>query len=271
LILGSDDSTERGQLIGIMFYYFVSGMFMIVCIVVHLRFVKSDFFELVMSKAKKQTLEYSEVVPPGEDTSQIKVASNEIEEKLNDNKKSDLQRLSFQGDSVKSIWGVLKEIKLMTGLMLLIYIQTFMMFPGTTLKKQVSFLDETWNSVLLIATYNLFDTVGKIFTVFRSGFNQYSVTVLVIGRFFLFIPFILMASTDNIQVIDQDWFTFFNVGLFALTNGYATSCCFILGPESVKGEKKEIAGFILTLALQIGIMLGTFLALPFDLLPGEHN
>jgi hypothetical protein len=61
--------------------------------------------------------------------------------------------------------------------------------------------------------------------------------------------------------IPSDLFSVFNMSLFALTNGWATTACMILAPSFVHSDEKETAGFMMTFPLTFGILAGTFLAL----------
>ena len=54
-----------------------------------------------------------------------------------------------------------------------------------------------------------------------------------------------------------------NVGIFGTINGFITTALFVLGPESVKPEFKEAAGFVMVLGLLTGIFFGCMVALSF--------
>ena len=66
------------------------------------------------------------------------------------------------------------------------------------------------------------------------------------------------------RVISDDWFTYLNMILFALTTGYSTGSHMNLAPQKVHTElQKETAGFLVSFPLFFGISCGTFFALLF--------
>jgi len=250
LALGDNANTDTGQIIGILLYYGIAAVFLGITIVVHYRFVKTDFCKKTIADNEKKTLLASQqrAINKTESSAESLESTPLVAEKSNPWMKL------YEGFSL---------IKLVFMLIVVIYIQTFMMFPGVMLLKEMSFLNDTWKTVLLAATFNVFDVVGKSLTNYRQYYNSASTTVLVFGRFVFFMPFILMALNMDIPIIGTDYFPFVNIALFALTNGYATSSCFILGPEYVADDKKETAGFITMFGLLFGIFTGSFLALAF--------
>ena len=54
--------------------------------------------------------------------------------------------------------------------------------------------------------------------------------------------------------------------VFSVTNGFNTGAFMQFGPEKVSDQLKEKVGFVSGFSLCFGIMLGTFLALPFQLI-----
>jgi len=204
----------------------------------------------------------------GEDKKKLAIEEkshdNEGENTVENNVTENLVEKPAANNALKQMFGVFQEIRLCSLMIILNYTQTFMMFPGVTLLKKMTIMDVTWKTVGLISSYNVLDSVGKSLTNNRNWYTKYSVAIIVFGRFAFFLSFILMACYDNIPIISDDWFAFVNVGLFALTNGFATSALFILAPEQVSSEKREIAGFVMMFSLQFGITFGSFLALSFQ-------
>ena len=175
----------------------------------------------------------------------------------------DLSREVYKHDwkfIVKVFW----KINPLPIIVFLIYVQTFMMFPGVSLKKQMMGVSKAWNGTLLIFVFNVFDTVGKYFSSYRKFYSKKSTIILVFARFLFYVFFLVMASRIDIAIICDDWFAIVNMALFSLLNGYTTSCAMVLAPEMVDNEEKETVGFLMTHPLYLGIMIGTFLALPFE-------
>jgi len=241
------DSLEDGALIGVFVYFGAAVMILIFCVFLHFKFVKSDIYDYYMMKSRRQTIEYQEVMNIQDS---ITTPLSEPEENT---------EMNFT-----TLFQVLGKVKLYVGLMLLLYIQTFMMFPGVMLDKPIPGMKFDWKVVSMIFTYNLFDTIGKFLTKRRDLFNKCCITALVLARFWFFFTFLIAATTMNVDVFDSTWFAYVNIALFALTNGYATSALFTLIPEQLQTNiEKEISGFLGVWGLTGGIMCGAFLALPF--------
>ena len=140
------------------------------------------------------------------------------------------------------------------------------MFPGTSLSTNFNFLgtsnrDFAWFSVILITTFNVFDTIGRFAGGFKQIFTPWSVLFLTILRL-VFIPsFVLIQlKTDPSWLFQSDWFKFVNMALFALTNGYNSTLCMIYGPSMAEDKNKERAGLIMNFHLVGGIFMGSLIA-----------
>ncbi len=131
------------------------------------------------------------------------------------------------------------------------------------LKKQIEGLDPAWASTLLVLTFNIFDSVGKYIAEFQNIYNGASTVILVLGRSLFFLTFLVMVGDPSALIVGADWFAFINMAVFALTNGFCTSCVMILAPQKSTDEEKETAGFLMSLPLVFGITCGTLLALVF--------
>lgn len=108
------------------------------------------------------------------------------------------------------------------------------------------------------------DTVGKYLSAIKSLYSKNITILLVMLRFIFFIFYLIMATRDDVYIISNDVFAFFNMALFALSNGFTTSCCMVLAPDLAENNEKETTGFLMTHPLYFGIMCGSFLALPFE-------
>lgn len=151
-------------------------------------------------------------------------------------------------------------------LLSLLYLQTFALFPGVLLLKQIYGLNTTWNPVLLILIYNIFDTMGKYIGVIRIFFTKIRITIFVVVRCLFFATFLLNVQNKySLSFLTSDWFCLFNLGLFAVSNGYLTTALFILGSESyTKAQQKEKVGFMMSFMFNIGCIGGSLLALSFS-------
>jgi len=247
-LLAFENPTDADT-IGIYVYFGAASFILLICVWLHYVFIKSEIYFYYTMAVRRKTIEYSEVTDNSGGVPLVPKA------------KAPEEDMNF-----KTMGIVFKKVWLYVILLIFLYIQTFMFFPGVMLDKPIStsLMDTDWKIVWMIGTYNVFDTIGKLMTKWRSWFNKWSITVLIIGRFWFVCTFLIQATSTDVQVIDTVWFGFVNVALFALANGFATSALFIMAPEQVNGEiEKEIVGFLSVLGLTTGIMLGAYLALPF--------
>ena len=262
-IFGSEE--EYGIMVGTIVYFTISASFLMINLVLYILFKKTDFCKYYIQLAKShkkpnQTLELPE--SSGKEALLNGEKSNSFEEK-DDN--LEISREVYNHDW-KFILKVFWKINPLPLVVFLIYVQTFMMFPGVSLKKEMSGISKAWNSTLLIFVFNLFDTVGKYISANRNWYSRKSTYILVFLRFIFYIFYLIMASRNDIFIICDDWFAIVNMALFSLLNGYTTSCAMVLAPELVENDEKETVGFLMTHPLYLGIMIGTFLALPFEAL-----
>ena len=260
LVLGSEANTNKGQIIEILVYFGCSGLFLALCIYLHYKFIKTELY-LSYLKVEQKEVNDSIILVEDNENINVNVNINQKESSISINKEALVKKDFIEINSFKRLYQVFVDIIYYALFMILIYIQTFMMFPGVMLLKTMTILDPTWKTVLLVTTFNSFDCLGKILANYRNLYNKYSIGILAVGRLAFFLPYILMAMNGNNPIINDDWFAFVNSALFAVTNGFCTASLFILGPASVPDHKKEIAGFVMAFSLQIGVVIGSFSAL----------
>ena len=263
IVLSIFGSEEYGILVGTIVYFSISAFFLIFTLVLLLLFKKTSFckyyIKLAKSKRKRQTVELPE--------------SSVKESFLVDTEKADA--IEEQEESVeisrevythewKFIIKIFWKINPLPIIVFLIYVQTFMMFPGVSLKKEINGITKAWSGTILIFVFNMFDTVGKYLSVKRSWYSKRSTIMLVFARFIFFIFYLIMASRKDIFIICDDWFALVNMAVFSLLNGYTTSCAMVLAPEMCNNDEKETVGFLMTHPLVLGIMVGMILALTFE-------
>ena len=109
-------------------------------------------------------------------------------------------------------------------MILLNYVQTFMVFPSLVFAKPFS-IPTVWGIALLNLFYNLGDLAGRIFCSYRKLFNKESLIYVFFARFVFYWTIIALAKNIDDSLLKSDAFAFMNIFLFALTNGIATSSC----------------------------------------------
>lgn len=225
--------SSQSSLFDIFIQYVSTTSFLVFCAYLHLKFVKSDY---AVRQIERHTV-------------------LQISSKPNKNHAQELK------SSLQRLWKTFKQVQALALFMILIYIQTLMLFPGVMLKQEIPNLDLSWKVVLLQATYNISDTLGKLLTK-HVLLRKQAIFKLILCRFVFYFTFITQAVTSGAPIIDDVWFTILNIVLFGVSNGFTTSAIFIFGPQEFDGEDKEIVIFLLLNCLSFGIMLGSFMAIP---------
>ncbi|EAS01236.1 equilibrative nucleoside transporter family protein (macronuclear) [Tetrahymena thermophila SB210] len=149
--------------------------------------------------------------------------------------------------------------------LVLIYIQTFMMFPGVSIFQKTTYeiIKFPWAGVFMILLFNLGDLVGKYIGGIKMLQKLYLTYSIVISRFIFYVFFLLISRHKGSEDLQNDVFSWFCIFLFAVTNGQCTTALMNLGPKNVKDPKiVDLINFIGGFAITFGISIGTFLALP---------
>lgn len=173
------------------------------------------------------------------------------------------QTNSSQEQTFRQQWRVFKENILLVLAMFVCNVQTFMLYPGVLFQKPLDWTNFSWTIVIICALFNVFDTIGKYLPYIRSLLKTKILSGVLLLRFYFFIAFIWPVVNQDVPLLSLSWFFLIMITLFGLSNGFIISSSFVLVPERVEGEKKEIAGFVAFNAMITGIMIGSFLALPF--------
>ena len=111
----------------------------------------------------------------------------------------------------------------------LIYVQTFTMFPGVTLKKTFHGIDISWGISILLTSYNLGDIVGKYLGGIKFFIKKYMGYAIVLSRFVFFFLLLVISTNNEGKLFENDYFAILVTFFFAVTNGLATSIFMILG------------------------------------------
>lgn len=278
-IIGGDNDNQL--FIGTLIYVIVAGVILLLTVAVYRLFYRSSFCKQVLARSIRKTMNHTENImdqivvngmqgeelirPQSEEDAKSCVVT-QFNESESANVNIDLQQGQEKEPTKHKnhIWNVFKKIHPMPFLVWLIYVQTFMVFPGLALQKNIEGLNAAWGSTLLVLTYNIGDFLGKYLCSFRRFYNKWSTIILIFGRFLFYISFIVILTEPDAGVVNTSWFAFVNMLFFAISNGYGTSAVMVIGPEQVKTkDEKETTGFIMNNGLYLGMMSGAFLALTF--------
>ena len=110
---------------------------------------------------------------------------------------------------------------------------------------------------LILLTYNVGDLVGKWFYTWKQVPDNLFPHILGLSRIFypLFIC-IIFGSMQLTSLKDKPWITLLYTSTMAISNGYMTSALFALSASRCSAKHKDNAGFLMTLAMNLGLMYG---------------
>ena len=200
-------------------------------------------------------------------TDEIEDNIKKLDKLLNEEKKE--EKLIFDKDNINlslidkedSFFNLTKQLKEINILVIILYITTFLLFPGVCITPEFFSLDET-KTITIIAIYNVFDTVGRYIVncIEPTKFKAY---VIILSRTVLIfiMPYISYLEKKEKSELLISLMLFFSVLYLGLSNGIGTSLCFGLAPKFVKEHMKGKAGSSVSFFLIIGIFIGSCLAI----------
>lgn len=148
----------------------------------------------------------------------------------------------------------------------LVFIITFICFPGLTLNIDIQFIPPHWAPIFLIITFNIFDTVGRQVGGMRFVTLE-SRGVLICAAFravfiFFFFMFDFKSNPPALFGIDSDWLKMIVVIIFAFTNGFTSTRASIIAPDMVPDDLKAQVGTYIGIFIMTGIVTGSMVAIP---------
>ncbi|PIN13024.1 Nucleoside transporter [Handroanthus impetiginosus] len=154
-----------------------------------------------------------------------------------------------------TLWDIVGTVKWYGAGIMIIYIVTLSIFPGSVTEDVHSNTLKDWYPIILITGYNVFDLVGKSLTPLYLMENTKAAIGASFGRL-LFLPLFYVCLHGPAFFRTEIPVTILTC-LLGLTNGYFTSVLLILGPKTVSLQHAEIAGTVLVLYLVFGLAVGS--------------
>ena len=171
----------------------------------------------------------------------------------------------------RSAWRVLKRVWPSALGIFLVFVMTFICFPG--LMNAIPYRNGLgpgagpvlgssgrW-AVALLAVFNTFDTIGRFLPGRVMLLRASWLLPASIARFAL-VP-LFVACARGWAPAFGDVFALLLLAVFGVTNGYVASCVFMLTPPLVEDRDQERSGFLLSFFLNTGITVGAQIALAF--------
>ena len=188
--------------------------------------------------------------------------------------------MSMAPGSTKNLCGALKEIlqKAWKPIFMVIFVFfiTFVVFPGVLFDQHFRILSTlgpdtqfSWYTLSLILTFNCLDTTGRWLGGFimSKGLNFNKTKIATYTAGLLRMIFVAIAILDAIYdrydyAFSSDAIKISNLCLFSLTNGLVSTLASIIAIISVPDNRKEQAGIFVGLAISVGIVIGSAVAIP---------
>ncbi|CAM6090185.1 unnamed protein product [Calypogeia fissa] len=149
------------------------------------------------------------------------------------------------------------QVSWLAAAMAITYVITLAIFPGFLTEDVTSAALGDWYPVLLIGCYNVFDLVGKSFPAKYVPSKQVHGFGWAAARL-LFFP-LYSACVHGPKFFRTETPVFVLTGLLGLTNGYLTTCLFLVAPRGFKSGSLDVqtAGVVMVLALEVGLTVGS--------------
>lgn len=259
LLIFPYEASQASMVYEIVAYYTVAAIILLSCIYLHYKFINSEIAAYYLPPENLPESNRPTIISDERSDSRVYLIMDA------NNQPVVVVRNAWENtkDNFKELWRVFKSVKGLFLIMTLNHIETYMLIPGVMLKKPIGFMDPAWKIVAFFTVFNFFDATGKALTGIKRLVSQKSLCFVVCVRVIFYFTFLVQATTLNFPVIDQDWFAFVNIMLFALCGGFVTSGVFVLCPQEVDRNDKETAGFLALQSLLIGMAIGSACALPF--------
>lgn len=246
----SMSQTFRGLRLSADVYFFVTAVFLLLCLISYNLVYKLPIM-LHYNSMKIGAME-STIGGPN-DVSELGLKTDTTEISLITNIDSELTNFA----KPVSYWHVWGQVKWLAISVAVIYVVTMSIFPGYITEDVHSEMLGDWYPVLLIAAYNVADLAGKVLTGFYMIESQSLMSRACFGRL-VFFP-LFYAVLHGPAFFRTEAPVFLLTFLLGLSNGYLTSCLMIVAPKNVSILESETAGILMTLFLVTGLSSGSIL------------
>ncbi|XP_026499290.1 equilibrative nucleoside transporter 4 isoform X2 [Vanessa tameamea] len=141
----------------------------------------------------------------------------------------------------------------------LVYFTTLSLYPGIASEVPSCRLG-SWMPIILMSSFNLFDFIGKIAAAWPYEWSR-SQLLMASGLRLLLVPLLLLcaAPRHSPHIVGDVYPIMFSVVL-GFTNGLFGSVPMIMAPSRVGREHREIAGNMMTLSYNGGLLSGSLVS-----------
>jgi equilibrative nucleoside transporter 1/2/3 len=252
ICLGAFWRADDGLLLSSIVYFIVAGLTLVICLISQWLLMKNEFVqERVSFTGSKMG---TDIVVPVSTAKEMKGVDDTSSQNSTDKPVA---------PSVRQVYPHLWQYSV---LVFTCYVVTFGLYPTACIAIEAKDIHYAWFAVLMLLTFNLFDFCGRNLPALYLAKGA-MLWILVLARFIFWVTFMLVDTKQPPSWIfgwDATWFKFLNMALFAVSNGFTSTCCMILGPAQVKSAWKDKAGSIMSTSLVWGIVGGALMAFAFS-------
>lgn len=172
------------------------------------------------------------------------------------------------------IWGTWLRVWPAALGVMVVFWTTLAVFPGVVTRiPSMGYDPRNWMPVILIATFNVGDLIGRYSAgVLESMISVYILNLMIVARVGIVPALVYLQLHPSILPGYYDAAAIGSVLVLALTNGLCASLTLIKGQRQVQpGQQNETASTILTLAMCLGLVLGALAALPIAMLSTHYT
>ncbi|XP_073967073.1 equilibrative nucleoside transporter 4-like, partial [Choristoneura fumiferana] len=160
---------------------------------------------------------------------------------------------------VRARWAVARSIYPYMVSIGLVYFTTLSLYPGIASEVPSCRLG-SWMPIILMSAFNLFDFIGKIAAAWPYEWSR-SQLLMASGLRLLLVPLMLLcAAPRHSPHIVGDFYPIMFSVVLGFTNGVFGSVPMIMAPSRVGREHREIAGNMMTLSYNGGLLSGSLVS-----------
>jgi len=238
-------SLPEGSQSSIILYFAISGGILLLCMLGYLLLLRLPITKFYLMQQQASTTKNTASIQAKS------VVSSLDEEGPEDNYGSGRQPVIYVG-LLRRLW---KEALVV----FLVFFVTLSLFPSMTAQINTTTpLSQSWFSVLMVFTFQVFDFVGRSLPRFFILFSPKTLWIPTLLRLGFFPLFILCI--EPVVFSSDGWYYAFMV-VFAMSNGYCGTLAMMFGPTNALEHEKEVAGIVMSFFLNFGIFSATHFAL----------
>ena len=135
-------------------------------------------------------------------------------------------------------------------------------YPGNLISKKYSFINISYETVIVVLIFNTFDLLGRILASYPIYSNKQIFTLSILRL--LCIPLTICILNSKSGIFNEYWILVTVVVVSGFTHGYGVNALNYLSTLTVESkDDKKLIGYYINLSICFGSLLGSVLALAY--------